>query len=98
MNRDNITLLAREADIDWHKHWNDDESNRLEVFANRIEKEIKREASFDRSELWLKRVNKAVEEEREACKRLVWTTQEPDDEYVPLRKAIADAISARGKE
>jgi hypothetical protein len=24
--------LAREADIDWHKHW-DDESNRLEVFA-----------------------------------------------------------------
>jgi hypothetical protein len=33
MTRDNIIRMAREADIDWHKHWNDDESNRLEVFA-----------------------------------------------------------------
>jgi hypothetical protein len=30
---DDIIRMAREADIDWHKHWNDDESNRLEVFA-----------------------------------------------------------------
>jgi hypothetical protein len=34
MTRTNdIIRMAREADIDWHKHWNDDESNRLEVFA-----------------------------------------------------------------
>lgn len=33
MTRDDIIRMAREADIDWHKHWNDDESNRLEVFA-----------------------------------------------------------------
>ena len=33
MTREEIIKLAREADIDWHKHWNDDESNRLEVFA-----------------------------------------------------------------
>jgi hypothetical protein len=25
--------MAREADIDWHRHWNDDELNRLEAFA-----------------------------------------------------------------
>jgi hypothetical protein len=25
--------MAREADLDWHKHWGDDESNRLERFA-----------------------------------------------------------------
>jgi hypothetical protein len=31
--KDDIIRMAREADIDWHKHWNDDESNRLEVFA-----------------------------------------------------------------
>jgi hypothetical protein len=33
MNGDDIIKMAREAGIDWHKHWNDDESNRLEVFA-----------------------------------------------------------------
>ena len=29
--RDTIDM-AREADIDWHKHWNDDGSNRLKAF------------------------------------------------------------------
>ena len=33
MNRDDIIRMAREADLDWHKHWGDDESNRLERFA-----------------------------------------------------------------
>jgi hypothetical protein len=33
MTRDDIIRMAREADIDWHQHWNDDESNRLERFA-----------------------------------------------------------------
>jgi len=33
MSRDDIIRMAREADIDWHRHWNDDESNRLERFA-----------------------------------------------------------------
>ena len=28
-----IIEMAREAGIDWHRHWNDDESNRLEQFA-----------------------------------------------------------------
>jgi hypothetical protein len=28
-----IMDMALEAGIDWHKHWNDDESNRLERFA-----------------------------------------------------------------
>ena len=32
MNREDIIRMAREADIDWHKHW-DDEENRLERFA-----------------------------------------------------------------
>jgi hypothetical protein len=35
--------------------------------------------------------------EREACAKLAWTTPEPDDEYVPLRMAISDAIRARGQ-
>jgi hypothetical protein len=33
MNKEDIIRMAREADIDWHRHWNDDESNRLERFA-----------------------------------------------------------------
>ena len=33
MNREDIIRMAREADLDWHKHWDDDESNRLERFA-----------------------------------------------------------------
>ena len=32
MDRDTVIALAREADIDWHKHW-DEEENRLERFA-----------------------------------------------------------------
>jgi hypothetical protein len=33
MTRDEIIDMAREADIDWHKNWNDDGSNRLEHLA-----------------------------------------------------------------
>ena len=39
MNTARIRELAKEADLDWHKHWNDDESNRLEKFAKLIVKE-----------------------------------------------------------
>jgi hypothetical protein len=35
MTRDDIIRMAREADIDWHKHW-DDEENRLERFATLV--------------------------------------------------------------
>ena len=34
-----IRELAKESDLDWHKHWNDDESNRLEKFAELIVRE-----------------------------------------------------------
>lgn len=36
MDREDIIRMAREADLDWHKFWNDDESNRLERFANLV--------------------------------------------------------------
>lgn len=35
MIKEDIIQLAREADIDWHKHW-DDEENRLERFATLV--------------------------------------------------------------
>ena len=34
-----IRELSKDADLDWHKHWNDDETNRLEKFAELIVKE-----------------------------------------------------------
>ena len=34
-----IRELAKESDLDWHKHWNDDESNRLKKFAELIVRE-----------------------------------------------------------
>lgn len=34
-----IKQLAKDAELDWHKHWSDDESNRLEKFAELIVRE-----------------------------------------------------------
>lgn len=34
-----IRELAKDAELDWHKHWSDDESNRLEKFAELIVRE-----------------------------------------------------------
>lgn len=33
MTRDDIIRMAGQADLDWHRYWDDDESNRLERFA-----------------------------------------------------------------
>jgi hypothetical protein len=35
-----IRELSKDADLDWHKHWNDDETNRLEKFAELILKDV----------------------------------------------------------
>jgi len=39
LTEERIEELAKESDLDWHKHWNDDESNRLEKFAELIVRE-----------------------------------------------------------
>lgn len=33
MNQDEIISMAREVGIDWHKHWDYDETNRIGRFA-----------------------------------------------------------------
>ena len=68
-------------------------------FARSIEREI----GFARAELWIKRINDAVEAEREACIKLVHEgTGEPVQTRTLLilqkdRKRIEDAILARGQ-
>jgi len=90
MNRDDIIAMAREAGIDWHRHWNDDESNRLERFAALVAS-AEREA---RSMRWDELIAKAVEAEREACAKVC-----EEDAFVEQWKGLAEAVKrirARG--
>jgi len=96
MNRDNIIRMAREAGGGttwWPLH-----SDTLERFAALVEKEVKREASFDRAELCLKRINKYVLEERAACAKACeeFDFEFQDDSAGSLQGAAA-AIRARGQ-
>jgi hypothetical protein len=84
MTRDEIIDMAREADIDWHKNWNDDGSNRLEHLAALIAARV---AATERKE-WpnLEPVINWLEngcDPKEAAKEL---------------RLYADAIRARGQE
>ena len=50
-----IKQLAVEADLDWHRHWNDDESNRLAKFAELIVWECARVAdiAYENKCVWI---------------------------------------------
>jgi hypothetical protein len=83
MNRDDIIRMAREADLDWHKHWNDDESNRLERFANliadRLTKELKQYYELTNGHIY-DVVQAAVEAEREACAKIADEVGDDDED------------------
>ena len=92
---DDIIRMAREAGFNFHHNPDlydcmvaSDEA--IKRFASLVTKEAERKASFDRAELWLKRINEAVAEEREACAKWYenagWLLDESD---------VADAIRAR---
>ncbi len=55
-----IQELARESDLDWHKHWNDDESNRLETFAKLIVQECQRLITIEHTALDLPEYNLGI--------------------------------------
>ena len=57
-------------------------------FARSIEREI----GFAKAELWIKRINDAVAEEREACCAIVYGQCESDN----VAQRTVDAIRARG--
>ena len=70
MTQEDIIRMAREADIDWHRHWNDDESNRLEAFAALVAA-AEREACLDAMmQSVSKGIDTAIALEREACAKL----------------------------
>jgi|APGre2960657404_1045060.scaffolds.fasta_scaffold172202_2 hypothetical protein len=85
MTRDDIREIARVADIDWHRNWNDDGTNKLEVFAALVADAAateEREAGFEIEQpsdghnvsgdnACLERFAALVAAEREACAQLV---------------------------
>jgi len=80
MTRNDIIRMAREADIDWHKHWDDNESNRLEHFARLTEKHLRFDGIHTCNDECQRPacvvVRKAVEREREACAPIVEALKE----------------------
>jgi hypothetical protein len=79
-----------------------EELRQIERFAALVEKEAERKASFDRAELWLKRINDAVAEEREKWVDAVLLERDKCAKFVDhiLKEGggtYGDAIRARGQ-
>ena len=102
MTQEDIIRMAREADIDWHRHWNDDERNRLEAFAalvaaaERVEEREQGQKWFDavleqhKIDVLAER-SAGVKAEREACAKVV------DHILKEGGGTWGDAIRARGQ-
>ena len=71
MKQDEIIEMAREADIDHHRLWNDDGTNRLESFAKLVAAKV-RKATLEEMiyEHPTTAIEKAVAYEREACAKV----------------------------
>jgi len=93
MTRDDIMKLAREADLDWHKHWDDDESNRLERFAVIVSAAKEQELLANIRHHIVQAEERGAAAEREACADIC--DQHASIEGIAQR--CAAAIRARGQ-
>jgi hypothetical protein len=94
---DDIIRMAREAGAEFAElpmgdAWVFSEEGQLQCFATLVAKEVERKASFDRADIWLKRINAAVLAEREACANIAenWNCNGAP------RVGVAAQIRARG--
>ena len=83
--------MAREAGIDWHKHW-DDEENRLERFAALV-------AAAERNRTWTQAhwteyERSIVAAEREACAKVA---EKMLRHYTQAVTGVPESIRARGE-
>jgi len=101
IDRESVIRMAREAGFDFNSLGGTYTSGKLneylELFASIVEKEVKREAGFDRAELWLGRINRAIQEEREACAKVCESLFDMDDDSCNEAEQCAAAIRARGE-
>lgn len=91
---DDIIAMAREAGFNVEQGFllritGIDED--LKRFAALVTKEAERKASFDRAELWLKRINEAVLAEREAC---ALVCDEASDKALALQSGRQDDLGS----
>ena len=93
MTRDDIIRMAREADLDWHKHWDDDESNRLERFAVIVSAAKEQELLANIRHHIVQAEERGAAAEREACADIC--DQHASIEGIAQR--CAAAIRARGQ-
>lgn len=73
-----------------------DYTEELKAFAALVTKEAERKASFNKAELWLKRINAAVLAEREACALVcIDIANKPSNVILGVAIDCAAAIRAR---
>ncbi len=94
MKQEDIKRMAREADIDWQRHW-DDEGNRLERFAALVEEVATEAANARANTSWSLMCKKMVAAENEACAKVCDAFQARDVGMQPAE--CAGAIRARGQ-
>ena len=92
MTQEEIIEMARQADIDHHRLWNDDGTNRLEYFSKLVASK-EREACIAHAMTSAERaIDVAIKLEREACANIC-------EGYSGYKTAFcALKIRARGKE
>ena len=96
-----VIEMAREAGFDWHRHWNDDGTNRLERFAELVradERERIKKANapeIEKINAHIKLFEATVADEREACAK-VCETEGIGAKY--QGDVYAAAIRARGNK
>ena len=97
MTREDIIRMAEKCNISEFEN-NESQADNILRFAALVEKEVKREASVDRAELWLGRINKAVAEEREACAKILDANAQACNHVTrAVLQSNAAAIRARGQ-
>ena len=104
MTREDIIRMARESQQESFAngtgYWFKMELKDLERFAALVAAEAKREASFDKAELWLERLHKEIANEREMCAKLADEAADmAGDPYCCALecRGIAESIRARSQ-
>jgi hypothetical protein len=95
MTQNEIIQMAIQAELNLYVHDLTEKQyiQVIETFA----KLVRNDYSNKHAQLWLKRIDEAVKEEREACAKIVEESSLPDAYSEPCLLVIAEEIRARGR-